>query len=319
MKLSISLSLLVSQCCIAIAAGTGASATATAEGEPAKAKASELHAQLRQLQPQSCAGGSSSLTGSGRVRLVSLGASPEFSAHVCFDETTGVAVGEFLISTLEDAHATYHVHCAARDETTGGIFLGTELDTWVQPKGDAEKVEVVVEDAASPDDDATATTGRKLAKKSGKSGKNTRSPKAPKSPKSSKATCGCDLCASQDNVGGTVPLCEGDAGYPGTRPCCDCVTRRLEEETGNAVRTAEGNARKNREAGGDAAPQGTLAFLYFGGSTNGGDDGAIPEFGLRLFADFDHSCATFREQMKDFGMEEDIAPFESGSFSIHNV
>ena len=133
-----SASLLFVYCCIIIA---GSSAAARdSDATTGETKASERHEQLRKLQPQSCAKSSSSLVGNGWVPLVALRASVEFSAHICFDEDSGVAVGEFFDSASEEAHVTYHVHCAARDNK-GGIYFGTEID-YMSKK--------VIEDSASP-------------------------------------------------------------------------------------------------------------------------------------------------------------------------
>ena len=300
MKFSASLFLLASCCIIA---GSGAARDATT-GET---KASERHAQLRKLQPQSCAKGSSSLVGNGSVRLVKLHATVEFSAHICFDEDSGVAVGEFFDSASEDTHVTYHVHCDARDDT-GGIYFGTEID---------HMSEAVLEGLASPTRDES-TTGRKLAKV--KSEKGTRSPKATKSPKSSKA-CGCDACPNIDCKSFSpqvddciVPKCPPDTG---TIDCCLCGGRKLQEDTGMMLQHANGEAKKNRELSSNT-PQGTLALLYFGTNGEGKEGKTTDMFGLHLFADFDLSCESFAEEMKDFNMDEDIAHFKSGGFSIHH-
>ena len=117
-----SASLLFVSCCFIAGSSAAARDSDATTGET---KASERHEQLRKLQPQSCAKSSSSLVGNGWVPLVALRASVEFSAHICFDEDSGVAVGEFFDSASEEAHVTYHVHCAARDNK-GGIYFGTD-------------------------------------------------------------------------------------------------------------------------------------------------------------------------------------------------
>lgn len=284
MKFSASLFPLVS-CCIIASSGAAGDGDATT-GE---AKASEQHEQLRKLQPQSCAEGSSSLVGSGWVQLVALRALVEFSTHICFDEDSGVAVGEFFDSANEDTHVTYHVHCAAQDDK-GGIYFGTEIDYMSK---------AVLKTLASPPR-AGNTTGRKLAKGS-------------KASKSSKV-CGCDTCGT--DLTELVDLCPEDPGYPGTESCCTCGGRKLQEDTKTTLQHANGEAKKNRELSSNT-PQGTLALLYFGTNGDGNEGKSTNSFGLHLFANFDHSCESFAEQMKNFSMDEDIAPFNSGGFSIH--
>ena len=283
-----------------IIAGSSAAAPdgdATTE-ECSEPKASERHEHLRKLQPQSCAKGSSSLVGNGQVPLVALRASVEFSAHICFDDDSGVAVGDFFDSSSEDWYVTYHVHCAARDNK-GGIYFGAEVD-YMSKK--------LMADAANPPRD-DMTTERKLAK--GGTSKSTKAPKSTKSPKG--ASCGCDACNAVDN---DIPLCKGDDGFPGIVSCCDCTKRKLQEDTGIVIQHANGEAKKNRELSSNS-PQGTLALLYFGTNGEGKEGKTTDTFGLHLFADFDHSCESFAEQMKDFNMDEDIEPFQSGGFSIH--
>ena len=264
-----------------------AAATASLE-QPA----SDKHARIRELQPQSCAKGYSSFVGSGVVPIKSLNADLEYSAHVCFDESTGVALGEFFDSPPhnEASHVTYHVHCAARG-SKGGIFFGAEIDYMSESVQRALSSDNLL-DASETEEERELKAKKNKASKKPKQDKSKKSKKSPDLPE-----CSCETCPDHLNCTGNKPL------------CCTCNGRELQENLEVQIQHANGEAKKKREQG--ESPQGTLAIIYFGNTSSGKE-----EFGLRLFTNYDHSCKSFASQVKDIDMNADIGPFVSGDFSI---
>ena len=273
--------------------------------------ASDRHAQIRKLQRQSCAEGYSSFVGSGVVPLVSLKSTVKYSAHVCFDESSGFAVGEFFDSAksgFEDVHVTYHVHCAARDGK-GGIFFGAELDYMSEA---VAKVRVL-SSSSSGDLDASDTEERDLKSKKVK-GKKTKEEKTTKAEKdkATKAEKKAEPSLAPSSQPSSQPIASSQPSSQPSKECGIFNGRRLQDKLGVKFSHANGEARKKRELG--ESPQGTLAILYFGSTSDNNEEKEV--FGFRLFADYDHSCESFANQMKDIDMDDDLGPFVSGDFSI---